>query len=236
MPNRSLTYKILTCLLWVALVFYVLSHPPESPAPFHDQAQGALRAVYNPEIAAALDQDLRDFWQKPDQVLELLGNLTGLKIADIGCGEGYFTLRLLSLVGAQGEVFATDIQQEMLEILANKIPADLLDRVNLIQASTDDTGVPEPVDLILLIQVLGEIENQASFLGSLKRIMHHQTRLVVIDSKHVTDPVNGFTRPLNLHKLKKVFHGQGLVPHEGYNSLDLDFLPKQFFFVLRLAG
>lgn len=226
--------QIMTTLCWIALVFYLVSQPPESPSPFPSQQDRAARASFNPELALAVDEDLRDYWQKPDQVLDELGDLQGLKVADIGCGNGYFTRRLLDRVGSNGKVLATDIREEVLISLGESIPERLQDRISLIHANGEGTGIDGKVDVILVVQVLGGIEDQGPFLASLKEIMDQDTRLVIIDSKHITDSQMGFTRPINLRKLQKRLAEQGLVAHPGYPPDALDFLPKQFFFVLQL--
>jgi len=228
-------YQVLFCLAWVFAVFYMISRPPVLP-PFFPEQEGVTapsRASYNPALAAALDQGLRDFWQKPEQVLDALGDLNGLKVADIGCGEGYFTLKLLERVGPEGKVFANDIQQEMLYTLDSRIPDHLRERVVLVLGG-QDTGITEKVDVIMLIQVFGEISDRPGFLAQLKKIMHEKSRLVIIDSKHLTDPVNGFTRPLNLNKLIDEFRENGLVFPPEFQLENFRFLPKQFFFVLEL--
>lgn len=221
--------------LWIALGLLYMSRPPRTPEPFPDNLVGAARGSYNPLFAAALDSNMRDYWQKPDQVLESLGDLTGLTVADIGCGEGYFTLPLLEKVGPEGQVFATDIRAEVLRELDARIPPEHHSRVRLIHADGQDTGVPQPVDLILLVQVFGEIEDQDQFLLSLLKIMDAETRLVMIDSKHITDTQSGFTRPRNLAELQRRLASHGLEPDPDYPPGAFDFLPKQFFFVLKRA-
>ena len=227
--------QVLLCAAWILAVFYYMGRPPKTPEPFASADNMApSREVYNPALGSALDPKLRDYWQKPYQVLERLGDLTGLKVADIGSGEGYFTLKLLDRVGPTGKVYANDIQKEMLDVLESRIPDAYRDRIALILGSETETGIPEPVDLILLIQVFGEVPNQKTFLRQLKRIMHENSRLVIIDSKHITDPHNGFTRPLDLLRLTRELNGEGLVFPADFDPLDFDFLPKQFFFILEL--
>ena len=230
--------QITACTLWALVVFYIISSAPMPLAGFPEQESGliAKRQAYNPSLAAALDTGLRDFWQKPEMVLNLLGDLDGLTVADIGCGEGYFTLRLLERVGPDGHVFANDIQPEMLDALALRIPPEYRDRISLVLGNPDDTGIGEVVDLIFLVQVLGEIPDQPAFLKQIKRLMHADSRLVLIDSKHITDAETGFTRPLNLQKMVDALATEGLVLVDDYRSADFEFLPKQFFFVLELAG
>ena len=225
--------QVLVCLVWIVLVFYWTTRPPMPPPSFpENDALSPSREVYNPGLAAALDQGLRDFWQKPDQVLDALGDLEGLTVADIGAGEGYFTLRLLDRVGPSGMVYANDIQPSVLEALNERIPTEFRNRVQLILGQEDRTRITAPVDLILLIQVFGEVANQRTFLQHLSTLMHEDSRLVIIDSKHVTDPESGFTRPLDLQRLMTELNQEGFVHARDHNPADFDFLPKQFFFVL----
>ena len=228
--------QIALCFVWILVVFYLTSRPPPTPPLFADQSNvlGPTRSPYNPAFAAALDQGLRDFWQKPDQVLEKLGDLNGMTVADIGCGEGYFTLRLLESVGPDGKVYANDIQPEMLETLSERIPEDWRDRIELVLGTAEDTGIPALVDVVFVIQVLGEVPDQKGFLDQIRALMDENSRLVLIDSKHITDPASGFTRPLNPRRLIRVLDAAGFIFAPGYEPDDFDFLPKQFFFVLTL--
>jgi SAM-dependent methyltransferase len=175
----------------------------------------------------------RDFWQKPEQVLELLGPLEGLQIADIGCGDGYFTLRLLERVGEGGRVFASDIQPQALEKLARRVPQPLAKRLQLVLASATDPGMEGTFDLIFLVQVLGEVGDQRAFLTRVRDLMGAHTRLVIIDSRHGTDGATGYAFPLDMHALTRELRGIGLVGEQALPPESLEFLPKQFLLVLR---
>jgi ubiquinone/menaquinone biosynthesis C-methylase UbiE len=221
--------------LWIAFGVLQMAFSPSLPdaGPVENSRQLIpSRNIYNPGMAAHLNQELRDYWQKPDRVLELLGDLEGLVVADIGCGEGYFTLPLLDRVGPDGKVLATDIQQEVLDTLDQRIPSDRRDRIKLIKATTDEIGIDREVDLIFLVQVLAEVGDQRRFLEQLKAIMGTETRLVLIDSRHITDTSSGYTRPLNLKRLQQGLAEMGLVMAPEYREERFQFLPKQFFFVL----
>jgi len=224
------------CLIWIGFLFFSVSRPPSPPEPFPDQTgrMTPSRAVYNPELAASLDQGLRDFWQKPEEVLDTLEPLEGLTVADIGCGEGYFTLRLLPRVGPDGLVYATDIQPEVLRELEAAIPEPFRDRATLALGSEGKLGFDARADLALLIQVLGEVEDQRGLLAQIAGVMGPDSRLALIDSKHVTDPATGYTRPINLENLITQLDRAGFEWAPEYDPIELNFLPKQFFFVLRL--
>lgn len=230
---RFLPYLI--CGVWLTFAILRITVAPSVPSEVTTADPRQLipnRNVYNPGMAAHLNQELRDYWQKPDRVLNELGNLEGLIVADIGCGEGYFTLPLLDRVGQHGKVLATDIQPEVLQTLDMRITNDRRDRVELILATSDDIGIAKTVDLILLVQVLAEVGDQRSFLKQLQGIMDDETRLVLIDSRHITDPATGYTRPLNLTRLLGELHELGFKLAPDYEAPRFQFLPKQFFFVL----
>src|SRR5262245_25329035 len=54
----------------------------------------------------------RDEWQRPGEVMDAMGVKQGHRVADIGSGFGYFTFRLAARVGAEGKVYAVDIDRE----------------------------------------------------------------------------------------------------------------------------
>jgi len=222
------------CLIWIALVFFWLDQKPPVAEPFPEQSQNLIppRRIYDLELADGVNQGMRDFWQKPDEVLDALGDLTGLKIADIGAGQGYFTLRLPNRVGPNGLIYANDIQEKVLTRLKETVPEEYRDRIRFVLGTEQDTRLREPVDLILLIQVLAEVDNQRGFLRALKKIMKPNARLVLIDSKHITDSESGYTRPLNLQRLQKELLDEGFALAPEFEFETLQFLPKQFFFVL----
>ncbi|MCB1049534.1 MAG: class I SAM-dependent methyltransferase [Acidobacteria bacterium] len=231
----KLKYGVLTAsIAWMVFLLWYMNRPPKPGPDFDVDPQYLIppRQTYDPGLAAAFEQGQRDFWQKPDQVLDVLGDLDGLTVADIGCGEGYFTLRLLDRVGPEGTVFATDIQPDLLDRLAHSVPPEWASRLQLVLAEGDTIGIEGQVDLIFLVQVLGEVSHQRAFLSALSAIMGPTSRLVLIDSKHVTDPKTGYTRPLDQNRLLADLGSMGLVPDPQIPEENLQFLPKQFFFVL----
>ncbi len=68
-----------------------------------------------------LDRREREEEEKPDLAIRLLRLQRGSTVADIGAGSGYFTLRMARAVGASGKVYATDIQQGMLDLLQQNL-------------------------------------------------------------------------------------------------------------------
>ena len=93
----------------------------------------------------------RNDWQQPDRVMIDLGMKPGAKVADIGCGEGYFALRLAKSVGEQGLVFAVDIDAHSLDVLKKRAEqAHLSNVVVVVSEPTDNKLQPECVDALLV--------------------------------------------------------------------------------------
>ena len=100
----------------------------------------------------------RNDWQQPDRVMSDLGMKPGTRVADIGCGEGYFALRLAKSVGQQGVVFAVDINPRSLDVLKKKAEQLHLTNVVSVVSEPTDTKLPsECVDVLLFCNVLHEV-------------------------------------------------------------------------------
>jgi SAM-dependent methyltransferase len=177
----------------------------------------------------------RDLWQKPEQVLDLLGNLEGKTVADIGCGLGYFTQPLARRVGPAGTVLAVDIQAGLLEEMMLLMPEELRPRVQPILANPQKPGLPREVDLIVLIQVLAEVPDQLSFLAALVAELRSGGQLLIIDSNVMVDEQSGLTRTWHPYALTEALPGFNLepvtpaIPDEGNWLRETELLPRQFF-------
>lgn len=103
-------------------------------------------------------QPIRDDWQQPDRVISNLGMKPGTKVADIGCGEGYFTLRLAKSVGERGLVFAVDVDTRPLEVLKKQAEQEHLTNVVVVVSEPTDTKLqPECLDVVFVCDVLHEV-------------------------------------------------------------------------------
>src|SRR5678816_4834204 len=77
--------------------------------------------LFPPANLGLLESPDRDAWQKPEQIMDALGIAEGSKVADIGIGSGWFTIRLARRVGPNGLVYAGDVQRQMLEATRRRI-------------------------------------------------------------------------------------------------------------------
>jgi ubiquinone/menaquinone biosynthesis C-methylase UbiE len=139
------------------------------------------------ELAGGLDNVLRKLVHNPVKILEPYIR-KGMKVLDIGCGPGYFTAGLASLVGGEGLVIAADLQQAMLDKAFRKISGtDLEKRVKMHKCQEDNLGLSEKVDFILAFWMVHEIPDQKSFFKELNSILNEGGRILIIEPKiHVT--------------------------------------------------
>jgi len=108
--------------------------------------------------AAARRPSGRDAWQQPGRVVKDLGLEAGSRIADIGCGRGYFTFRLAKAVGKEGKVFATEISERSLKSVADRVKRDKLANVEpVLSAATDTKLAPASADAAFICNVLHHV-------------------------------------------------------------------------------
>ena len=83
--------------------------------------------------------DSRDQWQQRDRVVADLGLKNGSRIADIGCGRGYFTFHLAKAVGEKGKVFATEISSKALKTVSDRVKKEDLANIEPVVSDPTDT-------------------------------------------------------------------------------------------------
>jgi len=132
----------------------------------------------------------RDVWQKPNTIIDLLGDLSEKTVADIGAGTGYFTFRLA--LKAE-KVIAIDIEERFLEIIntfKRNLPAELQDRIETRLATPSDPLLKvEEADLIIIINTISEISPRKAYLKTLMPRLSEKGQLVIVDYKMKNMPI-----------------------------------------------
>ncbi len=160
--------------------------PPPRAATEPAPARPPGPKVFPASAAPMLDDPSRDVWQRPDEVVAVLGIRPGQRVADVGCGTGYFTLRLLRAAGASGRVIAVDVQQEMLDILERRLDAAERKRVTLRRSAPDrPLEATDAVDLVFCANTLYEVDapDLERFVKSMADGLAPGGRLAVLDWK-----------------------------------------------------
>ena len=148
----------------------------------HPVSGRAIAGVMGHEGASWLDRPEREAEEAPSRAVRALQIKPGQVIADIGAGSGYYSVLLSKAVGAEGRVYATDIQPEMLAILRRKLEVQSIRNVTLVLGAATETKLPDAsVDLALMVDVYHELAQPQAFLQSLKRALRPGGRLVLIE-------------------------------------------------------
>ena len=138
--------------------------------------------------AKEFDAPSRDAWQKPDAVVAALALLPTSRVADLGAGTGYFTMRIARIVSA-GKVWAVDIEPDMARYLRERAAREGLANVEAVLATTDDPRLVEPVDVVLVVDTYHHLERRAAYLPKLVTALAPGGRIVVVDFKMGELPV-----------------------------------------------
>jgi ubiquinone/menaquinone biosynthesis C-methylase UbiE len=135
-----------------------------------------------------------------NQLLKALRIKPGQVVCDMGCGNGFYTLRLARLVGENGQVLAVDIQPEMLSLLDKHIRGKHIKNVEPILSTPVDPSLPEDkVDLILIVDVYHEFSYPEHMLKAMRKSLKPDGRIALAEFR-LEDP----TVPIKLlHKMSK---------------------------------
>lgn len=134
-----------------------------------------------------LDEAARDSIGEAETVLRLAEIRPGMFVADIGAGEGYYTVRLSPIVGRNGRVLAEDIIPETIRDLARRIQRERLDNVAVKLGQPNDPELPDAsFDRILMIHMYHEIESPYEFLWHLRDALKRGGSVVVVDADRPT--------------------------------------------------
>lgn len=125
----------------------------------------------------------RDEWQRVSDVMEAMGVRPGARVADVGAGGGYFTVRLSDAVGPTGRVYAVDIDESAVSRLRWTLDQRGAENVDVILSREDDAHLPyQALDAILIVNSYHEFEAYASMLAALRKALVPGGRLVLLDN------------------------------------------------------
>jgi len=128
-------------------------------------------------------EDARDRLGEAEQVIRLSGVVPGMSVADIGAGEGYYTVRLAPVVGKHGRVLAEDIVPETIEQLAQRVHRENLDNVAVILGSPDNPRLPaQSFERIYLVHMYHEVESPYAFLWHVRTGLKPGGEVIVVDA------------------------------------------------------
>lgn len=133
-------------------------------------------------------EEARDRQGEAQSVMDEAEVGPGMTVADIGAGEGYYTVRLAARVGEKGRVLAQDIDQGALARLGARIEREQLTSVSILRGAPDDPRLPpKSFDRVFMIHMYHEIEEPYPFLWRLWPALKPGGSVIVVDADRPTD-------------------------------------------------
>lgn len=153
----------------VLLFFILLAHYAHAQNPYTD--------VYKESAWAE-----RDKWQKPQEIIRLMNIKAGSVVADVGCHEGYMTVKLATVVGGSGKVYAVDVEQYKLDRLKNHLEARKITNVSLVKGDYDNPQLPaRSLDAVIILDTYHEMDDHDEILQHIKASLKPDGRLVICE-------------------------------------------------------
>lgn len=134
------------------------------------------------------NEDQRDNRGEAEVVMDLAAIKAGTTVADIGAGEGYYTVRLAERVGAKGRVLAQDIDPGAIQRLGQRVERERLDNVSIKTGAPDDPRLPaDSFDRVFLVHMYHEVREPYAFLWRMRPALRSGGQVIVVDVDRPTD-------------------------------------------------
>ena len=209
-------------LLLAALILWppaaLLGDPPAAPPRYMG------REIATTMHYSGADWLTRESRQREEDCKTLLKELhvqPGQVICDMGCGNGFYTLKLARLTGAAGRVYAVDIQQEMLDMLKQRARKAKLENITLLLGTDTDPRLPaNGVDLVLMVDVYHEFSQPEAMLKAIRKSLKPSGRIALVEFR-AEDP-NVPIKPehkMSKKQILKEFPANGLKLADQFDKL-----------------
>jgi predicted methyltransferase len=186
------------------------------------KAQRPVSEIISDRWASEAERDSVD---EANKVMDIAGVNAGMSVADIGAGEGYYTIRLAARVGKEGRVLAQDIFPKVREKLAERALRERLDNVSVMLGAPADPKLPEnSFDRIFMIHMYHEIESPYELLWRMRPSLLPGGQVIVVDADRPTG-AHGIPPKLLECEMAAV----------GYKKLDQHPLPNEGIFLMRFT-
>jgi predicted methyltransferase len=150
---------------------------------FTQQPRAAHGRLFPPEKLGELEGPDREEWQQPERIMDALAIADGARVADIGAGGGWFTVRLARRVGPNGRVFAEDIQRQMIDSIDRRVLREGLRNVETVTGTSIDPKLPGNLDAVLIVDTYPQLDDPVTMLRHVAKALGPNGRLGIVDFK-----------------------------------------------------
>jgi len=154
----------------------------------HMDANAHMHQSSFEDLVTRFEDPERAVWQQPEKVLDLMGDLEGRTVMEIGAGTGYFSFKVAEK-GAR--VIAADIDERFLRYIQEKRDSLRIDPASMEvrQVPEDSPGMrPGEVDLVFMVNVYHHIGNRAEYFARVLQNLKPGGRLMIVDFKKEDTP------------------------------------------------
>lgn len=149
------------CVVRFVAGSFLLALAAPSALPAQSEQPGPKGRLFPPQDLGLLEAPDRDQWQNPDLIMDRLKIADGDRVADLGAGGGWFTIRLAGRVGSSGVVYAQDIQPQMIEAIERRVQRENLGNVKTVRGTATDPRLPPGLDAVLIVDAYREMDDPA---------------------------------------------------------------------------
>lgn len=197
----SVSFRTVTVLVWILHTQYAwATEDPAIPPPLKEYKGREIAQTMHYLGAPWLTRESREREEDCKTMLAALNVKPGDVVCDLGCGNGFYTLKLAQLVGEKGRVLAVDIQREMLGLLKDRAAEEKITNIEPLLGTLIDPKLPAAnVDLVLLVDVYHEFSHPEQMLAAIRKSLKPTGRVALVEFR-AEDP-NVPIKPL--HKMSK---------------------------------
>ena len=153
----------------------------------------------------------RDTWMDTAFIFEKAGVTQGSYVADIGCHEGYLSVRLANTVGEKGRVFAVDVLEYRLETLKEILKKHDLENVNVILGDYDNPKLPKnELDVVIIMDTYHEMTDYMTILEHVNKALKYGGTIVIIEKLKIRIKGKSRSAQTNAHSLSTKYVKQVL--------------------------
>ena len=209
-------------LLFSSLLFLACKTTPDQR-----DAHGHLKHGFDDADAwaARFEDPKREAWQKPAEVIAALALKPDAKIADIGSATGYFPVRFARAL-PKSRVYGADVESSMVNYLNKRADQEQLTNLTSHLAEYGDAKIPEPVDLILIVNTYHHIEERPAYFKKLAASLKPGGRLAIIDFTRASKMGPDAAQKVPAEQVEAELKEAGYTFTQSH-----DFLPEQHFLV-----
>jgi len=151
----------------------------------------------------------------PVKIIESLGVIQkGMKVADFGCGHGYFTIPLAKKVGESGKIYAIDVVPETLEAVNSRMKTEGIKNIEIKRGNLEKNGgsclEEESCDIVFIANLLFQAEEDEKIVQEAKRILKPSGRVIFIEWRQDA-PLGPIGKRVKAEEAKKLFENENLL-------------------------